>query len=163
MPDPRTAPEQPIAPDLNVRVPARRRELTMARLAVLAVIAAGGVAGALARYGLGLAFPHAPAAFPWATFGINTSGCLLIGFLMVCSDQFHTHRLVRPFVGVGLLGGFTTFSTHIVEAQQAVDAGAARLAVAYLAGTLLAALAAVWAGSALTLALIRTGRRRKER
>jgi hypothetical protein len=45
---------------------------------VLGVISAGGVVGALARYGLGVAFPHPPTGFPWATFAINVSGCLLI-------------------------------------------------------------------------------------
>ena len=79
----------------------------------------------------------------------------LIGVLMVCIDQLGVHRLVRPFVGVGVLGGFTTFSTYVVEVQQAVAAGAARLALAYLGATLAAAVVAVWAGSALASSLIR--------
>jgi CrcB protein len=118
---------------------------------VLAVISAGGVAGALARYGLGEAFPHTAEEFAWATFGINVSGCLLIGVLMVLvSDVWPTRRLLRPFLGTGVLGGYTTFSTYIVDIQQLLAAGAARTALAYLAGTLLAALAAVYTGSTLT-------------
>ena len=130
--------------------PARRRS-GPPDLPVLAMISAGGVLGALARYGLATAFPHQPDRFPWATFTINVSGCFLIGVLMVLiTETWRTHRLVRPFLGVGVLGGFTTFSTYIVDIQHTVTAGAARTALAYLAGTLLAALAAVWAGVRLT-------------
>ncbi len=118
---------------------------------VLAVISAGGVAGALARYGLAEAFPHAAQGFAWATFGINVSGCLLIGGLMVLvSDVWPTRRLLRPFLGTGVLGGYTTFSTYIIDIQQLLAAGAARTALAYLASTLLTALAAVYAGITLT-------------
>ena len=114
---------------------------------VLAVISAGGVVGALARYGLSAAFPHPAKGFAWATFGINVSGCLLIGVLMVLvSDVWPNRRLLRPFLGTGVLGGYTTFSTYIIDIQQLLAAGAARIALAYLAGTLLAALTAVYAG-----------------
>ena len=110
-------------------------------------VSAGGVAGALARYGLGVAFPPTPDGFPWATFGINVSGCLLIGVLMVLvADVWPARRLLRPFLGTGLLGGYTTFSTYIVDIQHLLAAGAARTALAYLAGTLLAALAATYLG-----------------
>jgi CrcB protein len=118
---------------------------------VLTVISAGGVTGTLARYGLAEAFPHPADRFAWATFGINISGCLLIGVLMVLvTDVWPTRRLLRPFLGTGLLGGYTTFSTYILDTQQLLAAGAARTALTYLAGTLLAALAAVYAGSTLT-------------
>lgn len=77
---------------------------------VLAVISAGGVTGALARYGLAEAFPHAVDRFAWATFGINVSGCLLIGVLMVLvTEVWSTRWLLRPFLGTGVLGGYTTF------------------------------------------------------
>jgi CrcB protein len=118
---------------------------------VLTVISAGGVTGALARYGLAEAFPHSADRFAWATFGINISGCLFIGVLMVLvTDVWSTRRLLRPFVGTGVLGGYTTFSTYIIDIQQLLATGAARTALAYLASTLLAALAAVYAGITLT-------------
>jgi CrcB protein len=121
------------------------------RWPVLAVISAGGVVGALARYGLTEAFPHATQGFAWATFGINVSGCLLIGVLMVLvSEVWPTRRLLLPFLGTGVLGGYTTFSTYIVDIQQLLAVGAARTALAYLAATLFAALAAVYAGIILT-------------
>ncbi|MEP7022238.1 MAG: CrcB family protein [Actinomycetota bacterium] len=119
------------------------------RWLTLAVIAAGGAAGALARYGLSAAFPHPAGAFDWATLGINVSGCALIGALMVAiTEVWQAHQLVRPFLVVGMLGGFTTFSTYIVDIERSLDAGAAASALAYLALTLMAALIAVCAGIA---------------
>jgi len=128
--------------------------------AVLGVISAGGVLGALGRYGLATAWPHRPGRFPWATFVTNVSGCLLIGVLMVLvTEVWSAHRLLRPFLGVGVLGGYTTFSTYAVDVQQLVAAGAARTALAYLGGTLVAALAAVYVG--VTLARLATRRERR--
>ena len=125
--------------------------------ATLAVIAAGGAAGSLARYGLSVAFPHPAGSFDWATLGINVSGCALIGVLMVAiTEVWPAHHLARPFLVVGVLGGFTTFSTYIVDIQRSLDAGAAASALAYLAGTLAAALAAVAAGITVMRWLART-------
>jgi fluoride exporter len=123
---------------------------------VLGAISAGGAIGALARYGLSAAWPHPPGHFPWAVFVINVSGCFLIGVLMVVITEVVTpHRLVRPFLGVGVLGGYTTFSTYTGDIQQLVAAGAARTALVYLAGTLVAALAAVYAALTVTRAVTR--------
>lgn len=116
---------------------------------MIAVIAAGGALGALARHGLQVALPAGPADFPWATFLVNVSGCLLIGVLMALITR-RTHRLVRPFFGVGVLGGYTTFSTYAVEFQRVAGAGAPLTGLAYVAGTMAAALAAVAAGMWLT-------------
>ena len=122
---------------------------------MLGAVSAGGVVGAVARYGIGVAFPSGPAGFPWATFGVNVSGCLLIGVLMVLvAEVWPSRRLLRPFLGSGLLGGYTTFSTYAVDIQHLLAAGAARTALAYLAGTLFAALAAVYAGAAATRAAV---------
>lgn len=123
---------------------------------VLGAVAAGGVVGALARFGLHEAFPSAAGQFPWATFAVNATGSLLIGVLMVLVTEVWTGRpLLRPFLGVGVLGGFTTFSTYALDIEQAVSAGAARTAVFYLGGTLVAAMLAVWAGAGLTAAATR--------
>ncbi|MCP2341326.1 fluoride efflux transporter FluC [Actinomadura rupiterrae] len=144
----------PVDSDVELRVPEQRRELARAPWTTLGAISAGGMIGALARYGLGAAFPHDPGAFDWATFGINVSGCLLIGVLMVMITQvLRPHPLLRPFLGVGVLGGFTTFSTALVEVQKSVEDGSSGTALAYLAATLVAALAAVWTGVRLTRAI----------
>jgi len=143
---------EPIDADID----SHRRE-PRAPWAVLGVIAAGGATGSMARYGLTVVVPARPGAFPWATFAINVTGCLLIGVLMVLiAEVWAAHRLLRPFLGTGLLGGFTTFSTYTVDVQQLVAAGAARIALAYLAGTLAAALVAVYGGITATRLATRT-------
>ncbi len=127
---------------------------------MLAAIALGGGLGGLARYGLALAAPTHPGRIPWGTFTANVLGCLLIGVLMVLvTEVCSPHRLVRPFLGVGLLGGFTTFSTYAVEIRDLLVAGSAPLALGYLAGTLLSCLLATLTAVALTRLATRTGRK----
>jgi CrcB protein len=114
---------------------------------VLAVVAAGGAFGALARHGLAVAWPAAAGGFPWATLLTNLAGCLALGAVMeLLAALSAPHRLVRPFVGTGLLGGFTTFSAYAVETRELLAAGRPGLVAAYVVGTLVGALAAVWAG-----------------
>ena len=106
------------------------------RVDVLAVIAAGGVLGAEARYGAGALLPHAAGGWPWSTLLVNVSGCVLIGVLMVVITELReAHRLVRPFLGVGVLGGYTTFSTATVEALTLLSAGRPGAALGYLVAT----------------------------
>jgi CrcB protein len=109
---------------------------------ILLAIAAGGGLGTVARYSLGLAWPSH--GFDWVTFTINTVGCALIGVLMVLIEAWAGHPLLRPFLGVGVLGGFTTFSTYAVGVDRL--AGRPVVAAGYLAGTVVAALAATWLG-----------------
>ncbi|TDC33909.1 CrcB family protein [Micromonospora sp. KC213] len=150
-----------INPDVDLRVPADRRELDAHPTAVLGVVAAGGALGALVRAAAQAALPHSPTGFPWSTFGVNVLGCLLIGALMAMIGRRRVPPLTRPFLGVGVLGGFTTFSAYTVEAHRAFLAGAAGTALAYLAATLVAGLAAVVAGDALVARVLdrRGGRR----
>ncbi|WTL51077.1 fluoride efflux transporter CrcB [Streptomyces sp. NBC_01497] len=125
----------------------QRRESRRSHYAVVAVIAVGGALGALARFGAGRAWPTAAGSFPWTTLVVNTSGCLVIGvFLVTVTELWSAHRLLRPFLGTGVLGGYTTFSTYCVDIQRLVHGGHAGTALAYLAATAAAALAAVSAG-----------------
>jgi CrcB protein len=131
--------------------------------AILCVISSGGMLGACARHALALAWPHPPGGYPWATFVTNVSGCLLIGALLVLvSEVWSAHRLLRPFLGVGVLGGYTTFSTYTVEVERMVAVGAARTALLYTGGTALAALVAVYLGIIVTRRLTGTTARTKE-
>jgi len=139
-------PNLPIDSDIDLDIPAQRAET---HWPVVVSVSAGGVLGALARYGIGHAWPTATGGFPWATFVINVTGCLLIGALMVLVTDIFTkpkHRLLRPFLGVGVLGGYTTFSTYAVETRNLIAAGAPGTAALYLLATLAAALLAVIAG-----------------
>ncbi|GAA1245466.1 hypothetical protein GCM10009609_06060 [Pseudonocardia aurantiaca] len=124
-----------------------------------AAVAVGGVLGALARWGAEVAVPHAPGTFPLATFLVNVLGCLLIGALLVTITEVRqAHPLVRPFLITGVLGGFTTFSTYAVDAQELLQGGHLATAGVYLVGTLVAALAATWLGIRLTRAATGVGR-----
>jgi CrcB protein len=131
-------------------VPGRPRELADYGRWVLLVIAAGGVIGAELRYGAGVWFSSGPGAFPWATVLVNVVGGLGIGVLMaVLARSARPHPLVRPFLGVGILGGFTTFSTFSTDTVRLIDLGRPELALGYAALTLVAALAATVAGLAI--------------
>lgn len=162
LPDGTKPAHEAVDPDVDLHIRAQRHEFEDGPVRLLIVIAVGGVIGATTRHGLDLAFPHEADDFAWATFGINVSGCALIGALMVLIEHVWTdHRLLRPFLGVGVLGGFTTLSTYVLDINQAVDVGAPRIALIYLAATPMAALAAVWIAATLTRAVTirRTGRR----
>jgi CrcB protein len=127
---------------------------TVSRIPVLLAISAGGVLGALARHGLSTAWPHQATGFPWATWLINVTGSFLIGVLMaLIALRRPTARLIRPFWGVGVLGGYTTFSTSVVDVRQGVAHGAPVIALTYLGTTLIGALLAVWVGDELTTRL----------
>lgn len=142
-----------IDPDVDLHVPAQRAETAGgAKWPVLAVISAGGALGASARYGLALAWPVEAGGFPWSTLLINVLGCVLIGVLMplISEGGRGAHHLVRPFLGVGVLGGFTTFSTYAVEVSRLVARQQPGLAMAYAAATLAGALGGVWLAATAT-------------
>lgn len=127
--------------------PPLRAALRAVPASALAAVAAGGAIGSLARYGLLVLLPAEPGEFDLATFLANTAGGLLIGALMVVVTEIAPDRRhLRPFLGVGVFGGFTTFSTYIVDIGRAVDAGAQLLAVVYAFATIAAALTAAAAG-----------------
>ncbi|MCK9878908.1 CrcB family protein [Frankia sp. Ag45/Mut15] len=150
--------ERPTDPDVDLRVPAQRRELGRGPVLLLAVIAVGGAVGACARYGASLLWPDPAGVFPWTTLLVNTVGCALIGLLMVVITEVPAvHPLTRPLLGTGVLGGFTTFSTYAVDARRLIDGEHTGLALAYLALTMALALGAVWASVVATRRLI--GRR----
>ncbi|MFR9799541.1 fluoride efflux transporter FluC [Streptomyces sp. MS06] len=143
-----TAPE---AESLRARPSARRQPAWRAQAPVVAAVALGGGAGAAARYAVSLSSSVPAGGFPWPTFWTNVAGCAVMGvFMVLITEAVAAHRLVRPFVGTGVLGGFTTFSTYAVGLQQLVDGGHAGTALAYLAATPLAALLSVWAAAAAT-------------
>jgi CrcB protein len=111
------------------------------------VIAAGGMLGASARYGMARWLPVHPGRFPWATFWTNMVGSFLLGFLLVLLlERFPPTRYVRPFLGTGVLGAFTTMSTYEVETALLLKDGYPATAAAYGVGSLLAGLALAYLG-----------------
>ncbi|MFE6668458.1 fluoride efflux transporter FluC [Streptomyces sp. NPDC057697] len=142
--------EEQIDPDVELLVPGRRTDQRPRQGPVVAAVALGGALGAAARYGASLLWPTADHAFPWTTLIVNAVGCAVIGvFMVVITDVWAAHRLVRPFFGTGVLGGFTTFSTYATDIQRLVQGDEARTGLAYLALTLLAAIGSV--GLAVTV------------
>jgi CrcB protein len=110
--------------------------------------ALGGALGALARWGVATALPHSPGGWPWATLLVNLTGCLLLGVLIaLLAARSPEPPWVRPFLAVGVLGGYTTYSAFAVEVVELVDAGAAALAAAYVLASVLGGVLAVAAGA----------------
>jgi CrcB protein len=114
---------------------------------IYALAALGGALGALARWGLAEALPHSPGGWPWATLLVNLAGCLLIGVLLaVLLARFPESPWLRPFLAVGVLGGFTTYSTFAVDVLRLTGSGRPALAVAYVLASVLGGVAAVVVG-----------------
>jgi len=114
---------------------------------VLAMVGLGGALGSLARRGVADLLTPAAHGFPMATLLTNLSGCLLLGLLLVVSEnRLPPSRYLRPFLATGVIGGFTTFSTFAVETDLLGKDGHAGLAVAYVVASLVGGLAATWAG-----------------
>lgn len=114
---------------------------------VVAVVAAGGAVGALGRLGLNTALPHS-GGFPLSTVLENVLGAFALGVLtVVLTELRRPHRLVKPFLGTGVLGGFTTFSTYAVESVTRDSGGVAVVSVVV---TLALALGASWLGITTT-------------
>ena len=114
---------------------------------ILAVISVGGGIGSVARYLIEEALPTPVGGVPWATFLINVTGSLALGFLMVyVLEVWPPRRYVRPFIGVGILGGYTTFSTYTTEIRALLAGHAWATGTLYALGSLALGLVAVWAG-----------------
>ncbi|MGC1207913.1 MAG: CrcB family protein [Ornithinimicrobium sp.] len=114
---------------------------------VLAVVSCGGAAGALLRAGVEQLLGGQAGGFPWSTLGINASGSFALAMLTVLSVTLPAAWWVKPALGTGVLGGFTTFSAYVVMAQVIQLGGALGVAVAYVVLTPVACVAAAWLGA----------------
>jgi fluoride exporter len=115
-----------------------------ARVRVVAAIAAGGSIGGLVRAGAVKLAPLHEGSWPWATFCVNIAGCLILGY--AATRLFARRRpplLALAFVGVGICGALTTFSTLELELARMIHDGHGGLAAAYALSSLAAGLAAV--------------------
>ena len=130
----------------------RRREhrshgRVTARPEILLAIALGGAAGTPARCAIGRIITTHPGGVPWATFLINVTGSFVLGVLLtLIIERWPPTRYVRPFAAIGFLGAYTTFSTYMVETDLLIKDGDVGIAIAYVAGTLLVGLIAVYLG-----------------
>lgn len=116
------------------------------------VVLAGAGFGGLARYTLGTwIMAKYGGRFPLGTFLINVSGAFLIGLLMtLLTERLQPHPNWRLFLVVGVLGGYTTFSSFEYETLQAARDGERWMGLLYVTGSVLLGYLAVWLGAALT-------------
>ena len=124
-------------------------------LPVVGVVALGGVIGALLRYQAGLIWPTPAGTFPTTILLVNLLGCLVMGVFMVLITEFWTpHPLLRPFLGTGVLGGFTTFSTYGLDIVSLFRLGRPLTAASYLFATPIGAMLAVGLGILATRRIV---------
>lgn len=115
------------------------------------LVALGGGLGALGRFQLGRVVTHAAGpntGFPWGTLSANVIGSLAMGLLVGWLARYGGagSENVRLFLGVGLLGGFTTFSAFSLEMIVLIDRGSPGLAILYVGASVVAGLAALYLG-----------------
>jgi len=115
----------------------------------------GGFLGTTARYALGALIQRwLPDTFPYATFVINVTGCLVIGFLgVLAQERLSLGADGRVFWMTGVLGGYTTFSTFGYETTLLLRAGSTVAAAVNVIGQVVLGLLAVWLGAAAARSL----------
>ncbi len=128
-----------------------RREGRILRLDKYAMVLAGAGLGGVARYAVGTwIMSRYGGRFPLGTFVINVTGAFLIGVLMTLFlERLAPHPYWRLFLVVGVLGGYTTFSSFEYEAYQAVRGGARLTGLMYVAGSVVLGYVGVWLGALL--------------
>ncbi len=122
---------------------------------VIVGVALGGALGASARWGLDRFIEERSASlFPWATFVINVTGCFLIGVIVESLvDRHHIPAWIRVGLVVGVIGGYTTFSTFAQEGFSLFESNDVAVGLAYTAGSVVVGILAVYTGTLLGRAL----------
>lgn len=112
-------------------------------------VAAGGAFGALSRYGIDtLVERRTESVFPWATFLINVSGCLAVGFVIAALvDRHRTPQWLRIGLVMGFCGSYTTFSTFAQETLDLFEESKSHVALASIGANIVLGLAAVYVGA----------------
>ncbi len=120
------------------------------------LVLAGGALGSLARHGVNVAFAlllSRPS--PYATAAVNLAGSGVIGALAgaVAAGRLQMSTSLRAFLFVGVIGGFTTFSSFMLDTLTLASTGQTNVAILNVVGQTLLGLAGVWAGYSLGLAI----------
>ncbi len=116
----------------------------------LAAIFAGGFVGAIARAALAQSLVARPGQWPWATFIVNMLGAALLGYFVTrLQERLPPSLYRRAFLGTGVCGALTTFSTVMVELVKMLDGAHVALALAYAAASLTGGFAAVFLSTKL--------------
>ena len=109
-------------------------------------IGVGGAVGSVLRYALAGAVQRSVIAFPIGTLVVNVTGCLAIGFLGERFAQSNVDPVFRTAILIGVLGGFTTFSTFSLDTLKLAESRQYDLALLNILGSVMSCLVAVWAG-----------------
>jgi fluoride exporter len=116
----------------------------------LAAIFFGGFIGAIVRAALARGLVTGPGGWPWATFAVNLAGAALLGYFVTrLQERLPPTLYARAFLGTGVCGALTTFSTVMVELVQMLEGGYVALALGYGAATLAGGVAAVFLATKL--------------
>lgn len=114
------------------------------------LVALGGAIGSMLRYAVGrILGPLADASVPWHTLAVNTTGSFVLGLLIVVAARQGWPGWWRPLIAVGVLGGYTTFSTFSLESVELALKGQWYVAAGYVTGSIAAGLLGAAAGIAL--------------
>jgi CrcB protein len=126
------------------------------QFSLLLPVAAGGAIGSMLRYLFGVAATRAFGPdFPWGTLGVNIIGSFVMGALVTALALLgSSSQALRAFLAVGVLGGFTTFSSFSLDFATLMERGQTGTAALYLAGSVGISLLAIFAGMAATRAVL---------
>lgn len=120
------------------------------------MVLAGGAIGSLARHGINVACgAWLPRSMPYATAAVNLTGSGIIGLLAgaLATGRLQMSSPLRAFVFVGILGGFTTFSSFMLDTLTLASTGESGLALGNVVVQMVLGLVAVWAGYSLGLSI----------
>lgn len=137
----------------GLMAPTSKSDLQVVRRQVMrsGSVVAGGAVGTLLRWGIGQALPSTPSGFPWATLVVNVTGALALGAVgVILIERVTRAGHLRTFLGIGLLGSYTTFSTMSLEGVLLIEAQRIGTAASYWTATLIvgqmAGLIGMWLG-----------------
>jgi fluoride exporter len=119
------------------------------------LVALGGALGSVARYGLsGFVHRYAPPSFPYGTFVVNVAGCLAFGLIAgLVEARSVISPAARTFLLIGVLGGFTTFSSYAFETFALLRDVEIGRALVNAAGQVVVGLLVLWLGYVLARAI----------
>jgi len=112
------------------------------------MIAVGGAIGAIARYQVAaMVQARVPVGFPYGTFLVNVSGCLIMGFVTpLLTERLGVHPNWRYLIPIGFVGAYTTFSTFELETFRAITEGSWVIGLGNIAASVVAGYLALWGG-----------------
>lgn len=132
------------------------------RWGVVLAVFVGGCVGGWARYAITSTWPTGTGRFPWEIFAVNVLGAFVLALVVVAATDLVSSRYLRPLLGTGFCGAFTTFSSIVVTTDLLFAHHHAGTAVVYLAASIVAGLAAAALGLVLGRAVAANRRRARE-